>query len=191
MPRTEFNCTERTGAITSNIIDGDWYTVPGTVATGVLVLQSTAPFVETNTISNTNVGIYLESINPDDTDNATIKSNTITATHEYDAIVLCANLSTATSNIINVADESGINVAACAESAPTDTVASNTINGACAGILIAPPASVASPTGTFYNVTTPVLTTSSDACVTPLVKHKGGSGHSRGLASPARRKLSQ
>ncbi|MFZ0478882.1 MAG: hypothetical protein WAL71_07010 [Terriglobales bacterium] len=179
------------GSITSNIIDGDWYTVPGTVATGILILQSTAPFVETNTISNTNVGIYLQSINPDDTDNATVKSNTITATHTYDGIVLCANLSTATSNIVNVADESGINVASCGDAAPTDTVASNTINGACAGILIGPPASVASPTGTYYNVTTPVLTTSSDACVTPLVKLKGGSGHNRAVVTPARRKLSQ
>src|SRR5208282_155362 len=110
-------------------------------------------------ISNTNVGIYVASINPDDTDNATISGNTITATHEYDAIVLCANLSTATRNIINVADESGINVAACGDAAPTDTVTSNTINGACAGILVQPLASATTTPDTYYNVGTPVLTT--------------------------------
>lgn len=179
------------GTITSNIIDGDWYTGPGYVATGVLILQSTAPLVEANTISNTNVGIYLQSINPDDTDNATIKSNTITATHEYDGIVLCANLSTATSNIINVADESGINVAACGDPAPTDTVYSNTINGACAGILVAPPASGTTTPDTYYNVTTPVLSSLTDTCATPLVKKRNGSGPHRAIASPARRKLSQ
>jgi hypothetical protein len=176
------------GTITSNIIDGDWYTVPGTAATGVLILQSTAPLVEANTISNTNVGIYLQSINPDDTDNATIKSNTITATHEYDGIVLCANLSTVTGNTINVADESGINVTLCGDPAPTDTVYSNTINGACAGILVQPPASGTTAPDTYYNVTTPVLTTSSDTCATPLVKKQDGSGHRRAVVSPARRK---
>ncbi len=179
------------GTITSNIIDGDWYTGPVYAATGVLVLQSTAPFVESNTISNTNVGIYVESINPDDTDNATISLNTITATHEYDGIVLCANSSTATRNIINVADESGINVAACAESAPTDVVTSNTINGACAGILVAPPASATTTPDTYYNVGTPVLSSLTDTCATPLVKKQNGSGPHRAVASPARRKLSQ
>ena len=179
------------GTITSNIIDGDWYTIPGTAATGVLVIQSTAPFVEANTISNTNVGIYVVSINPDDTDNATIKNNTITATHEYDGIVLCANLSTATGNTINVADESGINVTWCGDSAPTDTVYSNTINGACAGILVQPPASGTTAPDTYYNVTTPVLSSGTDTCATPLVKKQNGSGHRRAVASPARRKLSQ
>ncbi len=178
------------GIVSSNVIDGDWYTVPGSyAAAGILVLQSTSPVVQSNTISNTNVGIYLESINPDDTDNATISGNTITATHQYDGIVLCANKSTATGNTINVADESGVNVAACGDPAPTDTVQSNTINGACAGILIAPPA-LATPSGTFYNVTTPVLTTSSDTCATPLVKKHNGTVPHRTVASPARRKLS-
>jgi hypothetical protein len=179
------------GSITSNVIDGDWYTVPGTAATGILIFQSTAPFVESNTISNTNVGIYVISINPDDTDNATIKSNTITATHEYDGIVLCANLSTATGNMINVADESGINVTWCGDAAPTDTVTTNTINGACAGILVQPPASATTSPDTYYNVTTPVLSSSSDSCTTPLFRKQSGSEHRRALVSPARRKLSQ
>ncbi len=185
------------GTVNSNIIDGDWYVAPvgdtPYAAAGILIIQSTSPFVESNTISNTNVGIYLQSINPDDTDNARISGNTITATHEYDAIVLCANLSTATGNIINVADESGVNVTWCGDSAPTDTVTSNIINGACAGILVQPPASTTppTPTGTFYNVTTPVLSSPTDTCATPLVKKQGGSGPHRAAASPARRKLSQ
>ena len=69
------------GSVTSNIIDGDWYTVGSYAACGALIIQSYAPTISSNTISNTNVGIYLDSVNPDDTDNATVSGNTITATH--------------------------------------------------------------------------------------------------------------
>ncbi|MGA9528928.1 MAG: hypothetical protein WBS24_12510 [Terriglobales bacterium] len=185
------------GNISSNIIDGDWYVPPPEatdyVATGILIFQSTAPYVASNTISNTNVGIYLWSINPDDTDNATIKNNTITATHIDDGIVLCANLSTASSNVFNFADESGINVAACGDASPSNTLTDNTINGACAGILVAPPATAAiTATATnYYNVTTPVLTTNTDTCATPLVKKRNENRAHRALVSPARRKLAQ
>lgn len=178
------------GSVTYNTIDGDWYTVGSYAAAGILIIQSLAPTITYNTISNTNVGIYLDSINPGDTDNATVSSNTITATHIYDGIVLCADRSTASENKINVADESGINVAAgCGDATPSDTVTTNTINGACAGVLIEPPASAA-PTGTYYNVITQVLTTSSDSCATPLIK-KRSSAKSHLAVSPAGRALSQ
>jgi hypothetical protein len=174
------------GSIKNNIVDGDWYTVPGVAASGILVIQSNAPIIETNYISNTNVGIYLISVNPDDTDNAVVNSNVISATHEYDGIVLCANLSTAKSNRINVADESGVNVAfGCGDLTPSNTVSSNTINGACAGILIDPPATANTASDVYYNVGTQVLTTNTDSCATPLVRKKGGAG-SHPAISPAR-----
>ncbi len=175
-----------------NVLDGDWYTVPGTAATGILVISSESPTISNNTISNTNVGIYLYSMNPDDTDNATVSKNSIAATHEYDGIVLCANLSTATGNKINVADESGINLGSCGDPTPTDTVTSNTINGACAGILVEnPPVTVpTTTTDVFYNVSTQVLSTSSDSCATPLVK-KQAVARSHPAVSPARRPLAQ
>lgn len=181
------------GSISFNIIDGDWYTVPGTAAAGILILQSTEPQVKNNTISNTNVGIYLMSINPDDTDGATISGNIITATHEYDGIVLCANKSVVTKNTINVADESGVNAASLCygDASPTDTLTSNTINGACAGVLDDTIATLTISSGTYFNVTTKLLSTSSDACATPLVKKQSGSGRHRAAISPARRKLSR
>lgn len=179
------------GSVSYNTIDGNWYTVGSYAATGVLILQSYAATITDNTISNSNVGIYLVSINPDDTDNATVTSNAITATHIYDGIVLCANKSTATSNTINVADESGVNVAAgCGDASPTDTVSSNTINGACAGVLIDPPAT-ATPNGTYYNVISQVLTTSTDSCATPLIKKQAGTKPRNPAASPAGRSLMQ
>ncbi len=179
------------GSVTSNTIDGNWYTVGSYAATGVLVIESYAPTITSNTISNSNVGVYLESINAGDTDNATVTSNAITATHIYDGIVLCANLSTARSNTINVADESGVNVAAgCGDALPTDTVSSNTINGACAGVLIDPPAT-ATPNGTYYNVITQVLTSNTDTCATPLIKKQGLARPHSPAASPARRRLTQ
>lgn len=179
------------GIVTNNTVDGDWYTVGTYAAAGILIIQSFSPVINSNTISNTNVGIYLDSINPGDTNNATVKSNTITATHIYDGIVLCANNSTAMLNTINVADESGINVAAgCGDATPTDTVSSNTINGACAGVLVDPPAS-ATPSGTYYNVGTQVLTTNTDTCATPLIKKRGEVRSQNPPASPAGRTLSR
>jgi hypothetical protein len=164
-----------TGSVTYNTIDGDWYTPGTTAATGVLVIQSLAPAINHNTISNTNVGIYLISANPGDTDNATVNSNAIAATHIFDGIVLCADLSTASSNMINVADESGINVAVgCGDATPSNTVTSNTINGACAGILVEPPATAATTGDTFYSVSTQVLSTATDSCATPLVRKQVG-----------------
>jgi hypothetical protein len=177
------------GTVSSNTIDGDWYTVGTYAAAGVLILQSYAPVVNSNTISNTNVGIYLASINAGDTNSATVKSNTITATHIYDGIVLCANLSTAMMNTINVADESGVNVAAgCGDATPSDTVSGNTINGACAGVLVDPPAS-ATPSGTYFNVISQVLTTNTDTCATPLIRKRGEVRTQNPPASPARRVL--
>ena len=161
------------GSVTHNIIDGDWYTVGDYVATGILIIQSNAPTITYNTISNTNVGIYLDSLNPDDTDNANVSFNSITATHMFDAIVACANKSGITSNTVNFADESGVNVAACGDATPTDTLTSNTINGACAGILVDPPATPTLVSGTFYNVGSQVLTSNTDSCAIPLVKKKG------------------
>jgi len=171
------------GSVTYNIVDGDWYTQATYAAAGILIIQSYSPVITYNTISNTNVGIYLDSVNPGDTDNATVKNNSITATHIFDAIVACANLSTITSNTVNFADESGVNVAACGDATPTDTVTSNTINGACAGVLIAPPAS-ATPTGTYYNVATQVASSNTDSCTPALVKKQGGK-KSIPAASPA------
>jgi parallel beta-helix repeat protein len=182
------------GSVTYNTVDGDWYVAPPGdtpyAAAGILIIQSSSPTIKNNTISNTNVGIYIDSINPGDTDNATVSNNSITATHLYDGIVLCADLSTASGNKINVADESGINLAVCGDPNPTDTVTSNTINGACAGILVENPP-VAIPTTTsdiFYNVSTQVLLTSSDSCTPPLIRKQGKTA-SHPAASPAGKPL--
>jgi parallel beta-helix repeat protein len=174
------------GSVTYNIVDGDWYTVGTYAAAGVLIIQSYAPTVSNNTISNTNVGIYLESVNPGDTNNATVNANSITATHIYDAIVACANASMITNNTVNFADESGVNVAACGDATPTDTVTTNTMNGACAGILYDPPATATTTPGgdTYYNVSTQVLSSATDSCSTPLIKKQGG-GHKVPAARPA------
>jgi len=173
------------GSVSDNIIDGNWYTVGTYAATGILIIQSYAPTITSNTISNSNVGIYLASVNPDDTDNAAVTSNSIIATHLFDAIVACANKSTITSNTVNFADESGVNVASgCGDATPTDSLTSNTINGACAGVLIDPPATAAQTGTVYYNVGTQVLTTSSDSCTPALVKRQGGQ-KSIPAASPA------
>ncbi|MFZ0359027.1 MAG: right-handed parallel beta-helix repeat-containing protein [Terriglobales bacterium] len=193
------------GSITNNVIDGNWY-APSVcsnqgcyVATGVLVLQSYAPIINTNYISNSNVGIYVASINPGDTNNATVNSNVISANHEYtaggsggDGILLCANNSTATLNKINGSDESGIHVDWCGDLTPTDTATGNTINSGCAGILVDPPATGTTTPNTYYNAGTQVLTTALDVCAPALGPMKGAAtSRPHPTASPARERPSK
>lgn len=173
-----------TGSITNNNVDGDWYTVPGTAACGILVYQSQAPTISTNTVSNTNIGIYVGSGNPGDTNNATVNANVISATHEYDAIDMCANLGSLTANKINGADESGIHLDdECGDATVTGSATGNTISSACAAILVGPTASGTASPNTFYNVGTQVLS-GSDTCTPPLGPMKGAVKSHR-VVSPA------
>ncbi len=108
----------------------------GNAAAGLLVYASPNVAIKTNNVSNTQYGIAIVG---DPTlgaaDVATVTSNTVSLTHLYDGIDLCSNTNTATGG----SDESGIHLDdTCTGASTGNTVTSNKINSACAGILSGP-----------------------------------------------------
>ena len=154
-----------TGSVATNVVGNDVYTGGDYSATGILIYASAGVTVKKNTISDTQGGVYVEGDNNGDADNPTITGNEITTTQTYDGIDVCG-LSNATinSNIVIGSGESGIHVDSECGGPSTATVNSNTINFACAGILVGPGSSLNAMTGDAYaNVATNVLI-GSDSC---------------------------
>ncbi len=121
--------------------------------------------VKKNMINDTQGGIFLEGDENGSADNPTITGNTITTTQTYDGIDVCGlSNATITGNVVNGSDESAIHVDGECGTASTATVSNNTVNFACAGILVGPNSSLNAMTGNvFANVATNVLT-GSDSC---------------------------
>ena len=150
-----------TGTISGNTVGSDvWapdvFGDTGDAAAGLLVYASSGVQIASNNVNNTQFGIALAG-DPDSgsADHNTVKLNTVSATHLYDGIDLCGNSNTATSNKINGSDEAGVHVDDTCTGATGNTATLNTINSACAGILIGPTASgsTTSP-NTYFNVGT-------------------------------------
>jgi hypothetical protein len=134
-----------------------------------LVYASSNVAIKSNNVSNTQFGIAIVS---DPTlgaaDGAILTSNTVSLTHLYDGIDLCSNNNKATGNTISGSDESGIHLDdTCPGAGTGNTVTSNKINSACAGILSGPGATGNTTTpNAFYNVIT-VQATGSNTCTPP------------------------
>ncbi len=146
-----------TGKVTANtaiddIWSGDASDDNGDAGVGILVIASTGITVSNNTIGNAQFGIVTESAGPGFlADDTIITGNKIIGTQIFDGIDLCSNGNTATGNVVNSSTEAGIHLDdSCGSTGNNNTVKTNTINEACAGILTG--------TGTSGNVTTPNTT---------------------------------
>jgi parallel beta-helix repeat protein len=186
------------GTITSNTVGADiWgpdiFGDTGDAAAGILVGYGSEGIVITNNqVSNTQYGIAIEGcsgcgIFSGTGDDASVTGNTISATHLYDAIDVCANNATVNTNKINGADESGVHLDdTCFGSETGSSVSGNTISGSCAGVLEGPSASGSLGTNTYYNVGTQVMS-GSDTCTPALVPV--GSGARNGLSHGTQHRL--
>jgi Periplasmic copper-binding protein (NosD) len=179
------------GKIASNVVMDDVW-APDTIsdsadaASGSLVYASSGVTVSGNTVGNTQFGIAFVS---DPTfapaDGGTVTGNRIAATHIFDGIELCGNSNTVQSNRINGSDESAIHVDSSCEPVTNNVVSGNTVNEACAGILVgtmAGPNSIGS--NTFFNARNTVLT--ADRCAPPLTAARPGSASSVNTLSVAK-----
>jgi hypothetical protein len=137
-----------TGSVTFNDLADDLYTNPpcgGThqpqcyAGSGILIYASSGITVNNNTVESTQLGIVTVTDPSYGTANdAVIKSNHIGGTRIYDAIDLCSDGNTAEFNTLYGSAQSGIHVDdGCSPSTGSNnTVTDNTINEACAGILL-------------------------------------------------------
>jgi hypothetical protein len=154
-----------TGTVSSNYVVDDIYTGPIYGSSGILIYASGGVTVSGNTVESTQLGI-VPATDPTygTADGTIIKSNHIGGTQNFDAIDLCSDNNTAEFNTIYGSAQSGIHVDdECLPSTGSgNTVTSNTINEACAGILLGSGASNTTAPNTFSNVTNTTL--AGDVC---------------------------
>ena len=162
-----------TGTVASNHVADDIYIPPPDCApcygaSGILIYASESVTVSSNTVESTQYGIVPASDPTYGTANFTvIKLNRVGGTQNYDGIDLCSDKNTAQSNVIYGSAQSGIHVdGECSPSAGVNnTVSGNTINEACAGILLGTGTPNTIGSNVFSNVTNTTL--AGDTC-TPL-----------------------
>lgn len=182
-----------TGTITSNTaIDDIW--APDTIsdsadaASGILVFASSNVKVSGNTVGNTQFGIAVVSdpvAGP--ADGVTITGNQVSATRIFDGIELCGSSNVVRRNAINGSDEAAVHVDSSCGAVANNIVSGNTINDACAGIMLGTAAG-ANVIGknTFFNVRQ--TTTTADQCTPALhaAQVRAQSAAVRHRASPIR-----
>jgi parallel beta-helix repeat protein len=187
-----------TGSVTYNTVGSDvWapdvFGDTEDAAAGILVGYGSENIViSNNQVSNTQYGIAVAGCsgcgpNGGVGDGAQVTNNTITLTHFYDAIDLCANNTTASGNKIAGADESGIHIDdSCYGSATGNSVSGNTISATCAGVLSGPPVTDNSiGTNTYYTAVNLVLT-GTDSCPGSNTSLDIRAGKSRWTSGPPR-----
>jgi hypothetical protein len=158
-----------TGSVQNNRVADDIYTGSSAQGSGILIYASENVTASNNTVETTQAGVATAS---DPTygpaNGATVTSNHIGGTQNFDAVDLCSSNNTAESNVIDGSAQSGIHADdSCPSSGTGNTIEHNTINEACAGILEGPSATGNTVTpNTFFNVTTTILT-GTDTCTPP------------------------
>jgi hypothetical protein len=174
-----------TATVTSNYVVDDIYINPAGCgspsnpcygASGILIYGSAGVNVLTNTVESTQYGIVPVTASATQTANGTIvTSNHIGGTQTFDAIDLCSDGNSAKSNVIYGSSQDGIHTDdTCPPSTgSSNTVTFNTINEACAGILLGSGGGNTTAPNTFSNVTNTTL--AGDSCSPldgPTEKHQ-------------------
>ena len=170
-----------TATVTSNYVVDDIYINPPACspcygASGILIYGSAGVNVLTNTVESTQYGIVPVTASATQNANGTIvTSNHIGGTQTFDAIDLCSDGNTAKSNVIYGSSQDGIHLDdTCSPSTgSSNTVTLNTINEACAGILLGSGGGNTTAPNTFSNVTNTTL--AGDSCSPldrPTEKHQ-------------------
>jgi hypothetical protein len=174
-----------TGLVTGNEVVDDIYANPPCGgnnqppcygSSGILIYASEGVTVSSNTVESTQLGIAPTTDPTYGTaNNTTIRSNHVGGTQIYDAIDLCSDNNVAQSNFIYGSAQSGIHLDdECPPSqGNNNTVTGNTINEACAGILLGTGTGNTTTPNTFLNDTNTTL--SGDTC-TPLDSPAKSSG---------------
>jgi hypothetical protein len=159
------------GKVTSNTVTDDVYVSPDGgpyySASGILIYdssgtKSTPISISMNTVSNTQGAIVTYGDSNGNADYNSVTSNKITTSpaagpYFIDGIDLCSNNNTATSNTVFNSSGSGVHIdSSCTElSGPTGngtSVSSNTINEACAGVLLGNSSTSTASGNVTYNV---------------------------------------
>jgi hypothetical protein len=170
------------GTVSGNIVnDNIWYgeypqynyagqggPTPDNGASGILVYASTGITVSDNNVGSAQFGIATDT---DPTygpgDNTTITSNKVSGTQVFDAIDLCSSTNKVQSNTIYGSAESAVHSDDSCGSGNNNSITDNTINEACAGVLLGTGTGTTYSPNTYLNVTNTTL--AGDTCTPPSV----------------------
>jgi parallel beta-helix repeat protein len=164
-----------TGSVTNNYVADNIYTGLIYGSSGILLYASAGITVTGNTVESAQLGIVPAT---DPTyglaDGTIIRANHVGGTQNYDALDLCSDNNTAESNVIYGSAQSGVHLDdSCSPSTGSNnTVNSNTINEACAGILLGTGTNTNISPNTFMNVTNTTL--AGDTCAPPAGRQVAG-----------------
>jgi hypothetical protein len=183
------------GTISSNTVnDNIWFgeyppnlPTPANGASGILVFSSDGISITSNSVGSAQFGIatdtdnvgYCNNLLCGPADHTTITSNKVIGTQVFDGIDLCSSSNTVRSNDIYGSLESGVHIDDSCGSGINNTVTSNTINEACAGVLLGTGSPNTSAPNTYANVTNTTL--AGDTCTSPALKSEVASKKHRAL----------
>jgi hypothetical protein len=157
--------------VNDNIWFADTSSQPYNAASGILIYSSDGISITDNNVGSAQFGITTDSDLSSTScnggpcgpaDHTTIMSNKVSGTQLFDAIDVCSNSNTVRSNTIYGSAESGVHVDDSCGSGNNNTVTNNTVNEACAGILLGTGTGTTSSPNTFFNVTNTTL--AGDVC---------------------------
>ena len=134
---------------------------------GILIYGSGDMRIAGNSVANTQTGIVTVTDGSLTADGNTILNNLVTNTHVGDGIDLCSNNNTVTGNTVFSSDDAGIHLdSSCGSTGSNSRLNRNTVNDACAGILLGGSGNTVGM-NTFANVANTTLT--GDVCTAPSV----------------------
>ncbi|HUA16036.1 MAG TPA: NosD domain-containing protein [Verrucomicrobiae bacterium] len=173
------------GKVSSNtVLDNIWgqdtSSDTGDAASGILIYASESISVTANEVGSAQFGIVAVTdpvYGP--ADETTITTNKVQGTQIFDAIDVCSSSNKVTSNQIYGSSESGVHIDDSCGSGNSNTVTGNTINEACAGILLGSGSGNITTPNTYGNVTNTTL--AGDVCPAPLSDVKTVSAKTRAL----------
>jgi parallel beta-helix repeat protein len=181
------------GKVMGNNVADDIYTGPTFGSSGILIIASSGITVSANVVDSTQLAI-VPATDPTfgPADNTFINANHIGGTQTFDAIDLCSNNDTAELNIIYGSAQSAIHVddecpgPGSTPSGNNNVVRTNTINEACAGILLGSGSGNTISANTFFNVVDITLAGNSCPAVAMASANKaGGSGEKHPSLRPS------
>ncbi len=184
-----------TGKMTGNSVADDVWSPdnigdPGDAAAGLLVYAAAHVTMSGNNVANTQFGIAIASDSSSQQASGggganIVTSNKVSGTRIFDGIDVCTDTNTVKTNTINSSDEAGVHIdSTCGVTNTGNIVTGNTINEACAGLLVGTsPGNTTSP-DTYFNVNNTVV--QGDVCNAPVFNFASLASKTHGAFVPAR-----
>jgi parallel beta-helix repeat protein len=128
-----------TGKVQTNTVaDDDFNGDPAAgTGSGILIFDSGNMTISGNSVTNAQNGIPIVTDGTLPADNNTVTNNHVSDTHLGDGIDICSNNNTISGNTVFSSGQAGIHLdSSCGSTGANNIVSKNTVNEACAGILL-------------------------------------------------------